>query len=73
MRNLLLASVIAVTAGAAFTVPSNAAEHGRGFEGHHHSHMDQRNNFESHRDCRIEVVSHWRNGHRVLQQVRVCE
>ncbi|MBZ9794971.1 hypothetical protein [Mesorhizobium sp. ES1-4] len=63
MKNILLASVIALATAAAAVAPTQAAT--VVVKTHDHMHMMKKH-------CRTKVVTHWRHHHKVTETVKVC-
>ncbi|MGV1794198.1 hypothetical protein GR212_08050 [Rhizobium lusitanum] len=62
MKNLFLASAVALASLLAVSAPSEAAPmHHRHHGNHHH-----------HRNCHMKTVKHREHGHWVVRKVRVC-
>jgi hypothetical protein len=61
MKNILLASVIALATASIAIAPTQAAT--VVVKTNDHMHM---------KHCRTKVVTHWRHHHKVVEKVRVC-
>lgn len=62
MKNILLASVIALATASAAIAPTQAET--VVIKTHDHMHMKKH--------CRTKVVTTWKHHHRVVEKVRVC-
>ncbi len=66
MKNILLASAIALATASAAIAPTQAAtivvKTGNNM---HRDHMHKKH-------CRTKLVTHWRHHHRVVEKVTVC-
>ncbi|QPC91036.1 hypothetical protein [Mesorhizobium sp. INR15] len=63
MKNILLASVIALATASAAIAPTQAAT--VVIKTNDHMHMMKKH-------CRTKIVTHWRHHHKVVEKVRVC-
>jgi len=63
MKNILLASVIALATASAAIAPTQAAT--IVVKTHDHMHMMNKH-------CRTKLVTTWKHHHKVVQQVKVC-
>lgn len=63
MKNILLASVIALATASAAIAPSQAET--MVVKTHDHMHMMKKH-------CHTKVVTHWRHHHKVMETVKVC-
>ncbi|MBZ9677545.1 hypothetical protein [Mesorhizobium sp. ES1-1] len=66
MKNILLASVIALATASAVIAPTQAATVVVKTDNHmHHMHMMKKH-------CRTKVVTTWKHHHRVTKEIKVC-
>jgi Ni/Co efflux regulator RcnB len=64
MKNILLASVIALATVSAAIAPTQAETMIVKTNDHDHMHMKKH--------CRTKLVTHWRHHHKVTETVKVC-